>query len=95
MTLLAEPAGRLLEHTGNCVPRGMTVQDRTRLTGQLPTFPATPIALSLKQDRGLRQTSLYPSCTAACFYQPAAESHALADRTKNRLNQSNLAILCQ
>lgn len=36
--LLAEPAGRLLEYTGNCVPRGMTVQDRIRLIGQLPLF---------------------------------------------------------
>ena len=35
MMLLAEPAGRLLEHTGNCMPRGMTVHDRTRLIGQL------------------------------------------------------------
>lgn len=38
MTLLAESAGRLLEHTGNCVPRGMTVHDRTRLIGQLHSF---------------------------------------------------------
>ena len=36
MMLLAEPAGKLLEHTGNCMPRGMTVHDRTRLIGQLP-----------------------------------------------------------
>ena len=35
MTLLAEPAGRLLERTGNRAPRGMTVHDRTRLIGQL------------------------------------------------------------
>jgi hypothetical protein len=35
MKLLAEPAGRLLERTGNRAPRGMTVHDRTRLTGQL------------------------------------------------------------
>ena len=33
--LLAEPAGRLLELAGNRTPRGMTVHDRTRLTGQL------------------------------------------------------------
>jgi len=32
MTLLAERSGRLLEHTSNDVPRGMTVHDRTRLT---------------------------------------------------------------
>jgi hypothetical protein len=32
---LAEPAGRLLERAGNRTPRGMTVHDRTRLTGQL------------------------------------------------------------
>jgi len=32
MTLLAERSGRLLEHTSNDVPRGMTVRDRTRLT---------------------------------------------------------------
>jgi len=36
MTLLAESAGRLLEYTGNCAPRGMTVHDRTRLIGRLP-----------------------------------------------------------
>ena len=36
MTLLAESAGRSLEHTGNCMPRGMTVHDRTRLIGRLP-----------------------------------------------------------
>ena len=35
MTLLAEPAGRLLERAGDCMPRGMTVLDRTRLIGQL------------------------------------------------------------
>ncbi len=40
MMLLAEPAGRLLERTGNRAPRGMTVLDRTRLIGQLqPYFP--------------------------------------------------------
>ena len=33
--LLAEPAGGLLERTGNRVPRGMIVHDRTRLIGQL------------------------------------------------------------
>jgi len=33
MKLLAEPAGRLLECTGNCTSRGMTVHDRTRLIG--------------------------------------------------------------
>ncbi|ACF30902.1 Hypothetical protein NGK_2298 [Neisseria gonorrhoeae NCCP11945] len=32
MTLPAERSGRLLEHTGNGMPRGMTVRDRTRLT---------------------------------------------------------------
>jgi hypothetical protein len=35
MMLLAEPAGRLLERTGNRASRGMTVHDRTRLIGQL------------------------------------------------------------
>ena len=35
MTLLAEPAGRLLERTGNRASRGMIVHDRTRLIGQL------------------------------------------------------------
>lgn len=35
MTLLAEPAGRSLERTGNRVSRGMIVHDRTRLIGQL------------------------------------------------------------
>jgi hypothetical protein len=35
MMLLAEPAGRLLERTGNRASRGMIVHDRTRLTGQL------------------------------------------------------------
>ena len=35
MMLLAEPAGRLLERAGNRTPRGMTVQDRTRLISQL------------------------------------------------------------
>ncbi len=33
--LLAEPAGRLLERTGNRASRGMIVHDRTRLIGQL------------------------------------------------------------
>ncbi len=38
MTLLAESAGRWLEHTGNGVPRGMTAiarkrRNRTRLIG--------------------------------------------------------------
>lgn len=35
MMLLAEPAGKLLEHVGNYMSRGMTVHDRTRLIGQL------------------------------------------------------------
>jgi len=35
MMLLAEPAGRLLERTGNRASRGMIVHDRTRLIGQL------------------------------------------------------------
>ena len=38
MMLLAEPAGRSLERIGNCAPRGMTVQDRIRLIGQLPLY---------------------------------------------------------
>ncbi len=45
-------AGRLLENTGDCIPRGMTVRmetfDRTRLTGrQYPTpfFSFTLIVL--------------------------------------------------
>ncbi len=33
--LLAEPAGRSLERTGNRASRGMIVHDRTRLIGQL------------------------------------------------------------
>ncbi len=44
MMLLAEPAGRLLERTGNRAPRGMTVLDRTRLIGQLqPNFPISSV----------------------------------------------------
>lgn len=35
MKLLAEPAGRSLERTGNRTPRGMIAHDRTRLIGQL------------------------------------------------------------
>src|SRR5438034_2892410 len=38
-TWLAESAGRWLEPRGNPGPRGMTVQDRTRLIGQLHFFP--------------------------------------------------------
>ncbi|SEP35159.1 hypothetical protein SAMN05216316_2524 [Nitrosovibrio sp. Nv6] len=38
MMLLAEPAGRSLERAGNRASRGMIVQDRTRLIGQLPLF---------------------------------------------------------
>src|SRR6266853_4049169 len=37
-TWLAESAGRWLEPRGNAGPRGMTVHDRTRLTGQLHFF---------------------------------------------------------
>src|SRR5438128_6637646 len=37
-TWLAESAGRWLEPWGNPGPRGMTVQDRTRLIGQLHFF---------------------------------------------------------
>src|SRR5260221_6820173 len=37
-TWLAESAGRWLEPRGNPGPRGMTVQDRTRLIGQLHFF---------------------------------------------------------
>ena len=39
LTLLAECSGRLLECVSNAVPRGMTVQDRTRLIGRLRHFP--------------------------------------------------------
>lgn len=48
MMLLAEPAGRLLECTGNRVPRGMTVQDRIRLTGQLPFIPVPSMTFDPK-----------------------------------------------
>lgn len=39
---MARPAsgpGRLLERIGDGTPRGMTVQDRTRLIGRLRAFP--------------------------------------------------------
>src|SRR3546814_3995620 len=35
MTLPASGPGRLLERSGDAAPRGMTVQDRTRLIGRL------------------------------------------------------------
>ena len=35
--------GRLLEPVSDCWPRGMTVHDRTRLTGQLHSFRKTPL----------------------------------------------------
>ena len=50
MAWLALFPGRLLERMGNHAPRGMTVHDRTRLTGQLlfflvslTAFYATPV----------------------------------------------------
>ena len=39
MKLLAEPAGRLLEHLGDQVPRGMIARDKTRLIDQLHLHP--------------------------------------------------------
>lgn len=48
---LAEPAGRLLELAGNRTPRGMTVHDRTRLTGQLH-FLLYEINADTKQKNG-------------------------------------------
>jgi hypothetical protein len=55
LRLLAEPAGRLLERTGNCAPRGMTVHDRTRLIGQLlflfRDFTVAGFILRQHQDR--------------------------------------------
>ena len=39
MKLLAEPAGRSLERTGNRASRGMIAHDRTRLIGQLLLYP--------------------------------------------------------
>src|SRR5690606_39573064 len=40
MTRPAESPGRLLERIGDDAPRGMTVQDRTRLIGRLRRFSA-------------------------------------------------------
>ncbi len=48
MTLLAEPAGRLLERTGNRASRGMIVHDRTRLIGQLHLTFIFPLAICKK-----------------------------------------------
>ena len=39
MTRPASGPGRLLERNGDVAPRGMTVQDRTRLIGRLRHFP--------------------------------------------------------
>lgn len=71
MTLLAEPAGRLLECTGNRVPRGMTVQDRTRLIGQLPFFLILQSLFDPKLACDHQPTTLTPSVffTAACYHQ--------------------------
>jgi hypothetical protein len=41
MKLLAEPAGRSLERTGNRASRGMIAHDKTRLIGQL--LPYVPL----------------------------------------------------
>src|SRR5690606_4529042 len=38
MTWPASGPGRLLERSGDAAPRGMTVHDRTRLTGRLRLF---------------------------------------------------------
>lgn len=38
--------GRLLERYGNVAPRGMAVQDRTRLTGRLPNHAKSDLARS-------------------------------------------------
>jgi hypothetical protein len=52
MMLLAEPAGRSLERTGNRASRGMTVHDRTRLIGQLLLFDTLLISGTWKEKRG-------------------------------------------
>ena len=42
MTRPASLPGRLLERNGDVAPRGMTVHDRTRLTGRLFFFVVLP-----------------------------------------------------
>ncbi|SOD40122.1 hypothetical protein SAMN06298226_0373 [Nitrosovibrio sp. Nv4] len=55
MMLLAEPAGRSLERAGNRGSRGMIVQDRTRLIGQLPFVfePDTPETARMRRLTGI------------------------------------------
>ena len=38
-------SGRLLEKGGDAFPRGMTVHDRTRLIGRLPSIPHHRLAM--------------------------------------------------
>ena len=84
MTLLAEPAGRLLERTGNRAPRGMTVHDRTRLIGQLHfiiagTCSAIPWACRLNGD--LFRAFLKPH-TRFAFFAPLPLQFYPQHRTK-------------
>ena len=67
MMRLAEPAGRLLECTGNRASRWMTVHDRIRLTGQLPLrfagLHTIGIIMLPAKTCELRQFAAFPSAS--------------------------------
>jgi len=50
-------AGRLLERTGDRAPRGMTVLDRTRLTGRLGLFSGKIPAEQIVSRSGVKVIS--------------------------------------
>ena len=54
MTWPASGPGRLLERSGDAAPRGMTVQDRTRLIGRLRHF-------SMHRELGPRDLMTWPA----------------------------------
>ena len=60
-------AGRLLERTGDRAPRGMTVLDRTRLTGRL-----APSFLSIAGDLPGDKTETIPR-DLKCFLSTCAQ----------------------
>ncbi len=70
--------GRLLEPVSDCWPRGMTVHDRTRLTGQLPRQKKTPRNVS---------------CAGFFVFRPALHRQVNQQRAQRRLGADRQAVL--
>ena len=90
MPLPAVSPGRLLERTGDGAPRGMTVLDRTRLTGRLRHLFSAACTNGFRRDRDIRSRSRLfvreqPSESfSACALRPDKLLLAFAGKTAPR-----------